>query len=272
MRKKWLFGILILVVVGIVLAIVFINLFKGKDTKALAEKVNDVSENGYLSEDSDEYSKITEYLAQLPSNFSDGTEKIEIENYKNAYQSFVIVIEFFNKEIMFSSFTDEYNKNLKSITNCFNSAQDNANKLKDYIEETSLVTGDSKYWNKNTWQTSREYMKNIFDNTREALSKLGNVYSASVNSVFVNNKYTDIIFEGFTTLSNQTAAKISEATTAGENLLNFANSYYSESNESAILGYVYNEALQTTVEDISENGIDSIYYNDFLAGNIQGRA
>ena len=272
MRKKWFFGILILVVVGIVLTIVFVNLFKDKDTKALAQKVNEVSETGYLSEDSDEYLKISEYLEKMPAYFSGGTEKIEIENYKKAYQSFVIVVDFFNKEIMFSTYTDEYNNNLKAITNAFNVAQDNANKLKNYINETSLVTGDSKYWNKNTWQTSKEYMKNIFDNTREALSKLGNVYSASVNSIFVNNAFTDIIFEGFNALTNDVAGKIAENTSVGEKLLNFSNSYFGETNEKVIIKYVYNKTLQTSVQDIAEKGIDSNYYNGFLAGNIFGRA
>lgn len=272
MRKKWFFGILILVIVAVVLTIVFINLFKDKDTKALTEKINDVAENGYLADDSDEYLKINEYLSKMNGLFADGTEKNEVQNHKNAYKSFAVAIKFFNKEILFSSFTDVYNNNLKEITNNLNVAQENADKLKDYINETSSITGDSVYWNQNTWQTSRDYMKNIFDNTREAFSRLGKVYSASVNSVFVNNKYTDIILDGFNTLSNQVASKLSEDATAGTNLYDFTNAYYTDSNEATILGYVYNETLQSTVEDISEKGTESAYYNDFLAGSIQGRA
>ena len=271
MRKKWFFGILILVIVAVVLTIVFVNLFKDKDTKALAEKINNVSENGYLATDSEEYEKINEYLTKIGGLFSDDSSKNEVRNYQSAYNSFAVAVKFFNKEIRFSTFTDVYNNNLKNITDSLNVAQDNANKLKDYINQTSIITGDSKYWNTNTWQTGKDYMKNIFDNTREAFSRLGKVYSACVNSVFVNNKYTDIIFEGFTTLNNQVASKLTEDSAVGTKVFNFANSYFSEANESTIIGYVYNAELQNTVEDILEKGAESAYYNGFLAGNIQGR-
>ena len=271
MRKKWFFGILILVVVAIILTIVFINLFKEKDTKALSEKINDVAENSYLTEDSEENKKINEYLTKMAMIFQDGKERTEIKNYKNAINSFSVAIKFFNRELLFSSVSNEYNNHVKSITQNFENAQEDAKKLKNYINETNAPIGNSAYWAQNTWQTSQKFVKSIFDNTREAMSKLGKVYRASVNSKFVNNEYTDIIFDGFDTLSNQVASKISEDATVGTNLLVFTNAYYGDSNEEVILGYAYNDILQNSVKDIVENGVDSLYYSAFLSGIILGR-
>ena len=52
MKRRGFSIILILVIVAAVLTVVFINLFKEKDTKALAENLNSYvgSENGYQNE------------------------------------------------------------------------------------------------------------------------------------------------------------------------------------------------------------------------------
>ena len=46
MKKKWLILILVLAIIGVVLAIVFINLFKVRDTKALSENLLEVTQTG----------------------------------------------------------------------------------------------------------------------------------------------------------------------------------------------------------------------------------
>ncbi len=271
MRRKWVFGILILVIVGIILAIVFINLFKDRDTKALAEELNDVATEGYMSEQSDEYLTIDAYLENVQTYFDDSAEKKEIKNYQDAYSAFVIAIDLFNKQMIFTEYTDEYNDNFKAIQKDLKTAQEAAEELKGYVNQTKEVVGSSPFWNVNTWQTSRDYMKTIFDCSKDALYRLGNVYQASVTSKLMNNDFTDIIFDGFTNLCNQVAASLTENGSKGEELKTFVEAYYSEVNEEYILGYNYNLVLQANVKDIKEKGIESGLYTEFLTGQLEGR-
>lgn len=268
---KWTIGILVLVAVAIVLTIVFINLFKDRETTELATKVNEVAEEGYLAENSDEYLVISDYLSKVMTYFEDGADKKQIQNYKDSYSAFAIAIDFFNKEMLFTEYTDEYKDNLRDIKSSFDDAQKAAEELKDYVNETKNLVGESQFWNTNTWQTSEGYVKTIFEESRSALTKLCIVYEASVTSELMNNDFTDIMFDGFTDLTNQVVADLTENSTKGNALLQFVSTYFSEENEEYILGYAYNDMLQARVKDIKEKGLESALYSGFLAGELEGR-
>lgn len=271
MRRKWFFGILILVVVGIVLAIVFINLFKERDTKALAEDLNEFATEGYLSDESSEYLTINSYLENLRTHFDDGAEKKEVKNYQDSYGAFIIAVDFFNNQMLFTKYSNEYKENVKEIQNDLKSAQEAAEKLKGYIDETKQIVSGSTFWTTNTWQTSRGYMKTIFEESKDVLTKLGRVYSSSVKSKLLNNEFTEIIFDGFNDLSNKVVANLTENGSVGSDLKVFVQAYYGETNVEYILGYRYNALLQNNVKDIKEKGLESGHYTSFLAGLLQGR-
>lgn len=273
MRKgaKWTIGIVILAIVAIVLTIVFINLFKERETTELATEINEVAENGYLSSESEEYQQVQKYLQNVASYFSDGEEKYTIQNYKDSYTAFTVAIDFFNREMLFTKYTDEYKENLREIKDDFKDGQEAAEDLKDYINETKQVVGDSPFWNTNTWQTAQGYMKTIFEGSRDALTRLGIVYKASVNSSLMNNDYTTIIFDGFTNVTNQVVSDLGTNATKGNALMAYTNAYLSAANEEYILGYAYNTKLQSSVKDIKEKGAQSALYADFLLGQIDGR-
>lgn len=271
MRKKWFFGILILAVVGIILTIVFINLFKDRDTEDLAKNVSEVATEGYLAQDSEEYVAINEYLKNVLTYFDDGADKNEIQNYMDSYKAFVLAIDLFEDELIFSKYSKEYNDNVGKIKKNFKLAQKAAENMTEKIGETKNLTGNSPFWNKNTWQENRGFMQEVFENSKQAMISLSTVYTASVSSKLMNNDFTQIIFNGFTALSNRVASDLIDDSTRGSALLKFVNAYYSDENEKYILGYTYNTDLQYAVKDIKEKGAESALYADFLNGVIEGR-
>lgn len=268
MKRKWFFGILILVVVAIVLAIVFINLFKEKDTKALVNSLNSFAEDGYLADDSEDLDIINNYLDKMLTYFEDGEEKTEVKNHKASLSAFLVVVDFFNNQMVFTKHSTEYNDNKKEIENALKKSQEVANKLVSHIKETDEDVGESYFWNTNTWQKSREYLKTMFEQNFDAFTRLGIVYTASVESSLMNNAYTELIFGGFDRVANQVLAKLSADESKGQAFLNFVNAYYSDAAVNDILGYRYNETLQNSVKEINEQGVESALYTDFLAGNV----
>ena len=102
MKRRGFSIILILVIIAAVLAVVFVALFKEKNTKALAESVNSYvgSENGYLNEKSESYKTIDKYLSEISTKLTTTEEKNETKNYQMSYRTFVVAGEFFDREIV----------------------------------------------------------------------------------------------------------------------------------------------------------------------------
>lgn len=266
--RKWVLISIILIIVAIILTIVFINLFKERETTQLAENVNTVIETGYLAEDSEEYEEIESYLDYLLANFSSEEEKTEVLNYKNSYNSFIIAGDFFNRQIAFTKYSKAYKNNWKAVKNEFSRAQSSADSFKQFITEKRELAGGSTFWNVNTWVLGRDYMKTIFKNTKSALNRLSLIYTDGVNSQLLNNDFTVVIFKGYNHLAGETANLLKEDSQAGSYLLNFTQVYMSKANDERILGYIYDEALQTKIETLKSEWDKSVLYTQFLRGTI----
>lgn len=272
MKRRGFSIILILVIVAAVLTGVFINLFKEKDTKALAENLNSYvgRENGYLNAENENYKIIDEYLSSVSTNLTAVEEKNETKNYQMSYRTFVVAGEFFNREMVYTEFTNVYKDNRKKIQENFSKGQECAKKLAKFIEENKEITGGSAYWEANTWTNCKDYMKNLFNYTMNAFTRLDNVYEASVPSKILNNELTSLIFETFDELAEKTITDLRTDSDCGTNLYNFTNNYMTKSKESIILRFNYNTTAQENVKTIKEkaNGWEA-KYNSFLAGNIE---
>ena len=270
MKKKWFIAILILAVIAVVLAIVFINLFREKDTKQLAQDVHQSVEKGYLSKDSDEFTVIDSYLKDISSKLTTEAEKSEVRNYLDGYNAYVMVGEFFDRQIVFTQFTEVYKNNRKKVSDNLSHAQDKADALKDYINANKDLTHGSDYWQANTWVNCKQDMKDLMNYTIQAFNLLGDIYQASVPSKLMNNGLTDVIFDEIERNSKQILENASESDLYGSKLSSFANIYLTKSGEQVILNYQYSTVAKGKVEDIKKNGTESSYYSDLLTGRIAG--
>lgn len=267
---KWFIAIVIIAIIAVVLTIVFINLFKEKDTKQLAESVNEVVETGYLSEDNSQYKTINEYLGQLETVLSTASEKAEVKNCKDAYVAYTVVGDFFDRQIVFSQFTETYKNQRKKIEKNLKKSQDIAVSLEKFILDNKELVSGSDYWQANTWANCKEDMKNLIVYTTNAFNLLSDVYQASVTSKLINNGLSDVVFDAMKTKSSTMIEKINESGDYGIDFYNFINLYLSKNGEKLILNFNYNEIAQKKVADIKENGVESVYYNDLLQGRIEG--
>lgn len=270
MKKKWFWIILILAIVAVVLTIVFINLFREKDTKQLSSKVNSVVTTGYLADESDEYSIINDYFSNIYTKLSTGEEKAEVKNYQDTYKAYVLAGKFFNKQLVFSKFTETYKNNRKAVASRFDKAQASANKLKQYIVDNKDVVAGSDYWEANTWTNCKGFANEMFVQTIDAFDLLQIVYQASVPSKIMRNDLTGLVFDTMSEFSKQTKEKLNSDENCALKLYNFVNVYLTESGEKLILNFNYNYNAQTKIANIKENGTESAYYQDFLIGRIEG--
>ncbi len=269
MKKLWFIIVIVLVVVAVVLAIVFINLFTSKNTEALAKTVNSYTQSGYLSADNSGNQAIDSYLASLTS-LTDLQDDLElIENYSDAFEAFEVIGEFYNRQIVFTDYTSSYKSNRKKIEKDFKNAQSIVDEFEAYLAENLPAIGNNQSWLAISWVTCKEYMEDIISYTSDAFTRLAEVYQNSVTSKVLNNDLTDIIFEyidtQLTQLNDEEGVQTADI---GKNLLTFANAYLTLENENIILGYMYDDKLQTKVEDIKENGEESSYYGKFIEGSI----
>lgn len=272
MKRRGFLIILILVIIAAVLTVVFINLFKEKDTKALAESLNSYvgSENGYLNSENKNYKTIDEYLSGVSTKLTSAEEKNETKNYQMSYRTFVVAGEFFNREMVYTEFTNVYKDNRKNIQENLSKGQECASQLAKFINENKAITAGSAYWEANTWTNCKDYMKNLFNYTMNAFTSLDNVYEASVPSKILNNELTSLIFETFDELAEKTITDLRADSDCGTSLYNFANNYMSKNKESIILRFNYNATAQENVKIIREKSSGwETKYNSFLAGNIE---
>lgn len=268
MKRKWFIVILILAIVAVVLTIVFINLFRERDTRSLANNINSVVVEGYLNDESDEYRTINEYLDTIYPLISSQEERAEIQNMQNTYKAYVVYGEFVNKQFVFSTYTNVYREKSRNVSRNFSRAQNSANSLENYIEENRDVTSGSDFWTANSWANCKQYMQDLFTYTVNAFDNLGDIYTSCVTSPTMNNDLTALVFETAKALADDTVQNV---TTAGHgaSLLNFVNNYLTPEQEDVILEYIYNTTAQGNVKIITEQteGWEEVY-NRFLAGAI----
>lgn len=276
MRKKWFIVILFLVIIAVVMAIIFINLFKERDTKRLSTNINNVLNGGYLDSNGEIYTTIEEYLnnilpmlkAEDQTQDKETNQDIVIENYQEMYDSYIVFAQFVNREFVFSQYNETYqvqsNKIIKSLSNAQNSAENMVN----YINENKDLVADSSFWTVNTWATCKVYMDELINNTYNAYVGLVDVFQASVPSKFVNNELTSLIFSTAQALQED----ILETPTIllGETLKTLINAYLTKDNEWKILEYLYDETAQQNVQTILNDQDDekNTVYNNFLVGEI----
>lgn len=283
MKKKWFIVILVLVVVAIVLTIVFINLFKERDTKALTEKLADVTQTGYLSRIIDEENKQTseqgeenniihETLKKLKeigeSEFSKNDVNL-ITNYFDAMKAYKISIEFFAREMLFADASETYTKNHVKVQNLLTDAQKSAD---SFIRNINPVAQGSDYWTAQNWDDCRGWMETIINNTGNAIITLTEIYRDSVpmhvaHKGFMNNGFTDIIFDAMKEQVQAIITTPTEKADLGKNLYELVKAYLVKQNEGLILNYPYDKTLQENVEKIKKDTNHSTtLYQDFISG------
>lgn len=269
MKRKGFIVVLILAIVAVILTIVFINLFKERDTEKLSKSVNTYVSDGYLDDESEEYLTINDYLSNIYSKISSMSEKTEVKNYQDSYKAYVVYGEFMNRQIVFSEYTETYKNERKKIETDLKKGQNVAEDLTAYIIENKDLTGESGYWQANTWANCKGYMSDLFGYTSDAFNRLGDVYTASVTSPLMNNDLTALIFNTTKELSNKISENLNQDASCGEALYNFVNIYLVQNKENVILNFNYNAVQQENIKKINEKSEDwESLYNDFLQGNI----
>jgi len=267
MKKKWFIVILILVAIAVVLTVVFINLFREKNTDELAKNVYNVTENGYLNDENEKNIAIKKYLQNiLPLSELSDAEKTEVKNYYDSFVAFEIYGKFFERQIVFTKYTNVYKDNRKKISNAFNKAQGVVNNMYNYIQAHEDAVND--FWLATTWADCDSFMKEIFDNTKYAISRLAEVYQTSVTSPLMKNDFTKVVFKTTDELLDEVSKEIKTSKTASENLLKLANSYLTVQGEKNILNFNYNSVMKSNVASILKDGKNAPEYVKLFNGTI----
>lgn len=271
MKKKGIFIVIALLLVAAVLAVVFVFLFKDKNTKSLATDLNTAVTKEYLSKDSNEYKTVQEYLERFKGMAGIGTEmEAEVTNYWQAYEAYTTIATFFNNEAPFMEHTKTYSKNRKKVVSALNSAHKNAKKMVKTIEENRKLTGGNETWERVVWNNYKEYVKDMISDTMRAFEHMATIYKASVSSKLLNNDLTDVLFMGINQLNKEFRKNAKKLPNLGGAILRFAQTSFNPSNvEKAVLNYYYTpEANHAKMKDIKEKGTQSLHWPDVLNGNI----
>ncbi len=269
MKKKWFFVVVALLLIAAVLTIVFVMLFKDKNTKSFAEDLNTTVTTGYLSTESDEYKTLTNYLQSYVANKTNG-EAEEVANYRLAYEAYTNIAVFFNNEAPFMEHTKTYSKNRKKIISALNSAQKNADKMTKIVKEKGNYTSGSETWERVVWNNYKEHIQDMVLDTMKAFELLSKVYSDSVSSSLMNNDLTDVLFLGMKQLNSEFKKGQGKAQDLGKNLRDFSNASFGQANvEKAILAYNYtSESNHNKMKNILKEGTKSGYWTDVLNGQV----
>lgn len=261
MKKGIIFTTIILVVAA-VLTVVFVTLFKERDTDAVADKVISVVDEGYLSEDTDKET-IEEYLNYMCSNAGASTDEIEMSiNFYSAYDK---LGDFYREHIIFTSYNSTYRANRDDVIGGFNTATNLAEDMVDYI--VSNTAGESESWEARTWDDVRVMMFEFIEANNRAFIALGNIYPACGNSLITNNDFTTAVLNGINEhLSNyQNADETTDRNKIATNVNKMAAEYLTDE---LVYGYLYNATWQTQIADLTTNGEQSGYYGAFMAGTL----
>jgi len=269
MKKRGIFVVIALLLIAAVLILVFVLLFKPKNTKSLALDLNTAVTTEYLSKDSEEYKEIHGYLDKYQGMAGvDGA--VEVTNYKEAYEAYTTIALFFNNEAPFMQHTKTYSKNRKKIVSALNSAEKAAKKMVKTIKDNRNLTGGNETWERVVWNNYKEYVVNMVSDTMRAFELLSKVYQASVSSKLLNNDLTDVLFMGMKQLNSDFKKSVTTKEGLGLALKNFSTTSFNPANvEQAVLNYYYSsENNHNKMKDIKEKGTQSLHWPDVLDGNI----
>ena len=259
MKKGIIFTVILFIVAG-VLAIVFVTLFKDKDTKAVANKVLSVTSEGYLSngEDREVFEKYLDNMLGKTENDDEIILSISL------YATYNRLGEFFRENIVFTSFTNEYKRNKDDIIGGLTNADKKFDEMVSYI--TTNTAGDNEAWEARTWDDIQPMMLEFIEQNNRAFAGLARIYPSCGDSKVTNNDFTTVLFETIDRyLSSYADAGTARKQALTHYLKNLTTDYL---NVELIYGYLYNETWQTEITDILENGTKSIYYLPFITGTL----
>ena len=270
--KKGIIITVIFLVIAVVLTIVFINLFKERDTRDLSNQVVDAVQEGYLNDDAEDtestYNIINNYLNSVVS--SEGitaSEVNEIKNVRKLYETYALVADFYSKELVFSDYNDTYKRNKNDAKNGLSKASDKAQEMVNYIQENAEKVGESTNWKARTWIDLRDIAFTFVDANNRAFTSLQVIFEASVTSSLSNNEFSNLVLTAINDNFGKARNEISELANFTDNAYIMANSYLTN-DYLRIMGYVYNTDLKEKVKYINENGTENEYYNSLLTGKL----
>lgn len=271
MKRKWFIIVAILAVVAVVLTVVFITLFRNKNTNELAANINEAValKSGYLNEENESNTVIDDYLSVVATKVPTAGELNEIRNYAKAYQAYEIIGQYYNRQMVFAKFNSTYKNNRKAVARSLANAQAKADSIAKYLNDIKAAVGSSDYWQANTWADCKEDFRDMFASTTKAFNTLALIYEDCVESYFANNEMYEAIAYA---IENESTTMLTDATNQqvyGTNLLNIASAYLTTNTEARIYNYEYTAAsFKDKIEDILENGKNSTNYASLVAGSI----
>ena len=258
MKKGIIFTVIILIVAA-VLTVVFVTLFKERDTDAVANKVISVVDEGYLSENSDKEA-LEDYLDYMSAS----EQNDEVTMSKTLLATYDKLGDFYREHIAFTSYNSTYKSNKGDIINGLDSASDSMDEMVSYIN--SHTAGGNSSWEARTWDDVRVMMFEFIEANNRAFSSLSYVYIACENSQIVNNDYTSEVLKAISEhLSSYGSLDMKGRLTMAENVSRMATNYLKTE---LVYGYLYDDIWQAQIEDIMTNGTDSSYYSSFVAGTL----
>ena len=269
MKKKWIIITIILLIIAVVLTIVFINLFSERDTEDLSNAVKTNVQTGYLKDDGDTYLKIDEYFDVMLSQASlTSSDKNEISNAQKLYETYIIIGEFYNKQILFSSYNDVYAKNRNQAIDNLNSANSKASEIVSYLDANSELVAGSDYWQARTWDDVEPMVKDFLNYNNLAFSALQPIFVSSVDSKVASNDFSALILSTINFYLNEANENWQGSTTSVSTAFTMANSYLTN-HYNQIMSYRYSTQLQGYVKDILEKGESSSYYGKLIGGTLK---
>lgn len=270
MKKKGIIITVILLVVAVVLTIVFINLFKEKDTRAVTNQVVACVDEGYLdtNKTDGEYEVVLTYLDNIISISGLSEEyKAEIANVRDLYSTFANIGRFYSQEIIFAQYNQSYQQYRNSTINALKDASTKANQLKNYIQENINKTAGANYWEIKTWDDCRVMAKEFVAYNIEAFKGLKNIYTKCLASKIVNNDFSALVLQTINTCYASAYENFSSNNLDVLKVIKMTETYL-DFEHIKILHYIYDDELQTKVADIKEKETESEFYANLVAGTL----
>lgn len=269
-KVKWIIVAVALLLVGVVLAIVFVNLFTKKDTREVSGALHSSVQTGFLSWDSTDLDQplFLQYLDkmqncdQFSANAQDVQEKIA--SYKSTYASFVVVARFLDRHFAYTAYTTFYKNTRKATLGALSAASSSAASINTYLDALPPIDQNA-FWQAQTWDDLCPMYQNFFQQTANALNLLGQIYTSCVTSPLKNNNFSRIIFVQIEDFSQALKDQQANFMLDHQQLSTFVNAYLLDDTD--IVRYQFDTALQAKVDNILQNrqnaGAD---YNNFVKG------
>lgn len=270
-KFKWIIVAVALLLVGVVLAIVFVNLFTKKDTREVSGALHSSVQTGFLSKENfseQEPALFVEYLDRMKDCPEFGADADQIQNkiisYKSTFRSFVVVANFLDGQFAYTSYTQTYKQKRKATLGALSAASSSVGAIENYIKKLPEIE-QSAFWQAQTWDDLCPLYQSLMQQTANALNLLGQIYTSCVTSPLKNNNFSRIIFlqiENFTQPLNDEQTNF---TLDHQKFSAFVNAYLLD--ETDITRYHFDVALQKQVDDILQNGQNcGETYDNFVKG------